>query len=218
MLEQNALLQLQKDLEALRASKGGKIDISDLDAIMASLSAALAGQAEQQNTDLYHEIHAIAETISQTKQGMGDGQEVAGSNEIQGANVQLDEVVKHTEEASNRIMDAAEKIQDALADVEGGAHTEISNAITEIFQACSFQDITGQRIHKVVKALDEIEASIERMMGMLSQAGIAVKQKTSDPKKVMTAEEERASLMEGPQVSDEAPNQDDIDRLFDNAP
>jgi chemotaxis protein CheZ len=36
----------------------------------------------------------------------------------------------------------------------------------KIFEACNFQDLTGQRITKVVRALSFIEERVEAMMGV----------------------------------------------------
>lgn len=85
-----------------------------------------------------------------------------------GATAELDEIVNATAQATNDILGAAEAIND-LAVRSLPEATEARGAITarciDIFQACSFQDITGQRVAKVVKMLGHVE---ERIIAMLS--------------------------------------------------
>ncbi|MFO1023962.1 MAG: hypothetical protein U1E70_02160 [Acetobacteraceae bacterium] len=80
--------------------------------------------------------------------------------------LELEAVVQATEAAANRIMEAAEAIaawlQDGARDAESiAAATEKVNAI---FEACSFQDVTGQRIRRAIQHLQQVE----EMLGDLS--------------------------------------------------
>src|SRR3546814_13096527 len=47
-------------------------------------------------------------------------------------------------------------------DTEVGA--QVSASVTSIFEACGFQDITGQRITKVVTALQKIETKVDALL------------------------------------------------------
>lgn len=42
----------------------------------------------------------------------------------------------------------------------------MNEMIVRIFEACNFQDLTGQRITKVVRALSFIEERVDAMMGV----------------------------------------------------
>jgi chemotaxis protein CheZ len=80
--------------------------------------------------------------------------------------LELEAVVLATEEAANRIMEAAEAIGDWL---NGGARDaesfdEVSARVNAIFEACSFQDLTGQRIRRAIGHLQKVETLLERMM------------------------------------------------------
>jgi chemotaxis protein CheZ len=57
---------------------------------------------------------------------------------------ELNEIVRVTEDTTNTILEEAEEIDN------GGM---ITDSVAKIYEACSFQDITGQRIGKVVVAL-----------------------------------------------------------------
>ena len=46
----------------------------------------------------------------------------------------------------------------------GEPAAKLQDATTRIYEACSFQDITGQRITKVVAALKAIEAKVAQIV------------------------------------------------------
>ena len=134
---------------------------------------------------------------------------------------ELDAVVMGTEQATESILTAAEDIDQNASTLHAklkdptdqGLAEDIQNQVVKIFEACNFQDITGQRITKVVSALRFIEERVLRMMeimgGIESFAGI-------EPEKIERAEGD-AALLNGPALDDDAgvADQDDIDALFD---
>ena len=92
---------------------------------------------------------------------------------------------------------------------------KVTNAVTQVYEACNFQDITGQRITKVVKALKHIESKVDALVGAFGEdiAKYKAAHPTTEPKKEhdpMSA----AYLLTGPQLPDNASKQDDIDALL----
>src|SRR6202041_2539217 len=79
--------------------------------------------------------------------------------------LELESVVQATEEAANRIMEAAEAIGDWLR--EGKHDTASMDVMNEkvnaIFEACSFQDVTGQRIRRAIQHLQQVEHMLTDM-------------------------------------------------------
>jgi chemotaxis protein CheZ len=81
--------------------------------------------------------------------------------------------------------------------------------VTKILEACSFQDITGQRINKVVKSIKQIDEKISRLMGVLEEKIPGL------PSTVLQdTRQGDAKLLNGPQMPDKAISQDDIDKLL----
>lgn len=128
----------------------------------------------------------------------------------------LGEVVRFTGNAASEIIDACETIQTVAGEIGGGAADRISAALMEIYQACSFHDLTGQRIGKVSSTLEYIEDGLERVArrlsgeepaGETSPAGAAVC-------KPETGEDAEVDLLEGPQLPGKGLDQDAIDRLL----
>lgn len=167
------------------------------------------------------------ETLSQFKKAF---QEIHSSGEkaniaFQEVSDQLDAVVRSTEQATNRIMDLAEEMQRRVVDLRAFAGTmpedggkenflticdQTEGDILGVITACSFQDITGQRIKKAVHALQAVEKILLRLM---VTAGIKMKGRELGKEEVVIQEEtERAmEMLAGPQ---EGSSQADVDSIL----
>lgn len=110
--------------------------------------------------------------------------------------IELEAVVQATESAANRIMEAAEAIGDWLRD--GKRDPESLEAVAEkvntIFEACTFQDVTGQRIRRAIEHLQQVETMLTDLM---PEDAVSV------PPEQVTAAAINPDLV-----------QDDVDRLF----
>jgi chemotaxis protein CheZ len=80
--------------------------------------------------------------------------------------MELEAVVQTTEAAANQIMEAAEAISDCvrLAIPDTAAMVAISAKLDAIFEACSFQDLTGQRVRRAIEHLQHVESALGGMM------------------------------------------------------
>jgi chemotaxis protein CheZ len=120
---------------------------------------------------------------------------------------ELDAIVAATAEATGAILDAAERLSELA--IEGDAGAQVADQVTRIYEACTFQDITGQRITKVVKTLQEIETKVTGIVRVFG--GTALAQAPLREKKLKG----EAALLNGPQLPSGAASQSDIDALFD---
>ncbi len=167
------------------------------------------------------EIDAMYEAIAQTKKEIATLHHTTGSKgeEMTRVTNELDAVVDGTEGATEMILSAAEFIDETantLSARVGKEDSELANDIQEkvvqIFEACNFQDLTGQRITKVVSTLRFVEDRIMQMMEIWG--GI-------DTFKDIELEEREfkegdAALLNGPalETDNDVASQDDIDALF----
>jgi len=135
---------------------------------------------------------------------------------------ELDEIVSATEQATNDILDASEKISSHAVDVLGeigdmDALTprmqDINEQVARIMEACNFQDITGQRVTKVVKTLEFIEDRIRTIVDDWGRESFLDLPLPDDDEEDDPHDESK--LLNGPQLSSNALCQDDIDALFD---
>lgn len=169
------------------------------------------GAAEEISREhIYHELRALHDLIEETRQEisaarMGD---ISGTH-IPSATDELDAVVKATEVATGTIMDACDAISDYSAKLDDTHKNFLIGEITKVLEACSFQDITGQRITKVVKSLIVIDEKINQLMAVLEEKIPGLPSKVLDDNRTP-----EAKLMNGPQLPDKAISQDDIDKLL----
>ena len=119
-------------------------------------------------------------------------------------------MVGATEHATHAIMDNAEAIQALTGEMSETAAEKVEAAVTEIFTACGFQDITGQRITKVVSALKEIETKVAALLSAFDADLASGGARAGGP--IDPADD--AQLLNGPQLPGRAQNQDDIDRIL----
>lgn len=136
-----------------------------------------------------------------------------GDDRISTAANELDAIVQSTERASIEILGAAERIMDAANGVRGaGAPAAfcdiLDTEVMNIFTACSFQDLTGQRTTKVVNALRYIEQRVLALIGLWGVGDVADKDIPAGPVDYRPD----AHLLNGP--SDDGVGQDDIDRMM----
>ncbi len=171
---------------------------------------------------LKQELEEISGVISDTKKEIATLHTTGfQGEELSRVTDELDAVVVGTEQATETILTAAEDIDQNASTLQAkmkdstnlGLAEDIQNQVVKVFEACNFQDITGQRITKVVEALRFIEDRVLRMMeimgGIESFANI-------EPDKIEKATGD-AALLNGPALDDEAgvADQGDIDALFD---
>ncbi len=131
---------------------------------------------------------------------------------------QLDAIVTATEKATNTIMATMEK-NDAVIDElrptlsddsQGALLDQLSQNGATVFEACSFQDITGQRISKVVKSVAYVEARVGALIDIWGKSELDKVEVRLEHEK---SEDEK--LLNGPQDAGKALAQAEIDALFD---
>lgn len=118
---------------------------------------------------------------------------------------ELEAVIKDTEKAANTILDAAVRVIERIdhvdkwqkPDARKHALEQMKIDVQEILMACTFQDLTGQRIRNTLDNLQFIE---QRLSGTLERLGIKI---APDQKKI------------NQKTSDiESVSQDDVDAMF----
>jgi chemotaxis protein CheZ len=178
--------------------------------IVASVIERVRSSEELSRDHLYRELRALHDLIEETRQDIGrtNFNEISGKH-IPSAMDELDAVVAATEVATSAIMDSCDAIQ-AESETMDAHHKEfLIGEVTKILEACSFQDITGQRITKVVKSLKVIEEKVSALMNILEDKIPGLPMGHDDDKR-----QGDARLMNGPQLPDKAVTQEDIDKLL----
>ncbi len=168
------------------------------------------------------ELDLIYDAISRTKREIAvlHGKSFNGE-EMARVNGELGAVVGGTEEATQQILEAAESIDQAATaltkvnspDQQKLLSEEIQERVVSIFEACNFQDLTGQRIKKVMTTMKFIENHITVMMDIWG--GVDAIKAHAPP--IVDTREGDDRLLNGPKLEDDVghASQDDIDALFD---
>lgn len=167
---------------------------------------------------LFDELEDLARYIHTAKQEIARLRPDEVKEEyLPAATDELDAVVEATADATNAIMDAVEVVEGVMSDLGDGLgespSARLTDATTRIYEACSFQDITGQRIGKVVTTLKHIEEKIDALVEAFGD-------EISRIKKTLPKEEKTdrgitdGDLLEGPQLGEAAKSQSEIDDLL----
>jgi chemotaxis regulatin CheY-phosphate phosphatase CheZ len=125
-------------------------------------------------------IMEMAQAIARTKDEIAA---IKPTQEVDGrfgeATEELDAIVTTTETATGDILHAAEQIQEVAWTLrergfEGPICDLLDERATDIYTACSFQDLTGQRTRKVIGVLRYLEARINAMIDIWGLDGAPV--------------------------------------------
>ena len=159
---------------------------------------------------LFHYVHRMRQEIAAIRKPADS------EHQIESMGDQLDAIVAATEHATNTIMGAVEKNDELLAQLRNGLKDADKIALIDqmtdngvsIIEACSFQDITGQRVGKVIKSVAYVEDRVNALASIwgkaeLDRVEIKGSEKSSDEK-----------LLNGPQLQGKGISQDEIDKLF----
>ncbi len=151
------------EVVALRAEIGG-------------MFAELRSFIDRRIAELSAEVHATVQLVDYSEENLSGQlnrihEQIAGLVAIPAAStrnsgIELEAVVQATEAAANTIMEAAEAIQGWLSsDRKDEASLRlVSEKVSSIFEACSFQDVTGQRIRRAIQHLQQVEQMLEGLI------------------------------------------------------
>jgi chemotaxis protein CheZ len=205
---QDAAAKVRGAIELLKQSdvRGRPlVEVLDLSHQLADAMKAFFGSLDQ---SVIGEFRYIAEFIQKTRNEIADLQpnEISDSR-IPGASVELDAVVRDTEQATHAIMSEAEILLKTDVVTLAAYKAQVDEAMMRIIEACAFQDITGQRVNKVIATLRHIEERVSHFADVLG---------VTDTAHVETDEEKRARelILNGPALNGPAASQDDIDAMF----
>ena len=135
---------------------------------------------------------------------------------------ELDAVITGTEQATQNILKSAEDIDQIATTLSSllkggyaqGLAQDMRDHVVRIFEACNFQDLTGQRIGKVVATLKFIEDHINRMLEIWRSIEHVAPSAPAAP----CAVSPESKFLNGPKLADDPghSSQADIDVIFDN--
>lgn len=210
---------LNKRISALRAERGDQVSLNEIASVVEALFSTMNGDLTARDLRLYDEINDLATYIQKAKTEIADLRpNDIRDDHIPSATDELDAIVSATEEATGKILDAVENVENGLGALTAEQAEPLLEQVTNIYEACNFQDITGQRISKVVKTLKYIDTKVDALLSVFGDEIATAKpaEETEDQKsyEAVTSRKDDDQVLGGPQAGDEAINQEDIDALF----
>ena len=202
---ENALFKKLKDLQE---KNDGLIDINNIDDIIRQFLQVMSPYlVSNEKKVIYNQIEMIlAQFVSLKRDVSNISDEILDSNFIPDIAMNLRSVVIQTEKSVTGILDISDEISALSSKIaDSSIREELLIKSTKILELCNFQDLTGQRIQKIIHHLTEIESIMFKMLHALRpDMKLRSRHKSEDDK-----------LLNGPQKEEHSPSQDDIDSLFD---
>lgn len=199
---------LFEKLKELQEKNSGLIDINNIDDIIRQfLNVINPYLANNEKQAIYNQIEMIlAQFVSLKRDISNISDEILDDNFIPDIAMNLRSVVIQTEKSVTGILDVSDEISALSSKIEDASiREELLIKSTKILELCNFQDLTGQRIQKIVHHLTEIESIMYKMLHALRP----------DMKLRSRHKSQQEKLLNGPQKEEHTPSQNDIDCLFD---
>lgn len=192
-------------------ARGDDVSLNDVMRLAEVMAGSFKDFLHSHAPSMREELEEIANEIARMKDeivGLRAGD--MKHTRIPQAGRELDMIVEATENATHTIMSTAEEIMAADTSDPEAYQALVGDKMIAIFEACAFQDITGQRISKVVSTLafidERVTSFVERLKIMEADEGEVEE----------TAEErrQRELILHGPQAAGEGVSQSDIDAML----
>ncbi len=184
--------------------------------IVRGVLASMRGDLTVNEAALLAEVEELAQTVASARAEIAAlGADDINESHIPSATDELDAIVAHTAKATDSILECCEQLDGVGSRLANDDTRVLQDVVTRIYEACSFQDITGQRITKVVATLKAIEAKVAHIIEVFQPQS---RRAVDNPSVSLLPSEfpasNQQSLLNGPQLPSNAMDQSDIDALL----
>ena len=223
-IERTAAMRLEDSIETSQGGLRHDEIMHELQALRAALSIAAprrprrtGGSEHREVARLASELNLIADAIrgsdDERAHTGGSDKHASATSATPAARMghELSAVVDGTERATQKILAAAEAINSAANNlsaalkgkIEQNLAHDIQDLVLEIFEACNFQDLIGQRVAKVMATLRFVEDHIAHVLDEIKNPAVATRR-------------DGAQTLHGPRLDsdDGHASQGEIDALF----
>ncbi|WP_022694842.1 protein phosphatase CheZ [Ponticaulis koreensis] len=208
----DAALRVKEAISHLKSQNVKDRQLVDVLELSGVLTDAMGHFFSALDETIKDEFIDIAGFIKKARNEIGDLRpKDIKTNRIPSAGEELEAIVADTEIATDKIMQTAEDVLAMDPDSTEDFGMQIQDKMLVIIEACSFQDLTGQRVSKVVNTLKQIEDRISRFAEVMG---------VDEDEVEVTPEEQRRRdlLLNGPAIGGPETAQDDIDAMFAEGP
>lgn len=184
------------------------------------MTADVNGKSVELDQKLHTEVLNLIQYITRLRQEIaGIAQQDDTNAPFEGMADRLDAIITSTADATDNILGAMESV-DTLVDKlrehpdEAGIDAicdQISQKTMDAMEACSFQDLTGQRVNKVISSMRFVEERVNAMADLCGREEINA---LSGDAPIEVQQTDDGIVLDGPQRDGDAISQDEIDNLF----
>ncbi len=211
--------ELREWLDNLKADGDRQLSAAELAEIIESVVGSLHGSFVQPGqksgasddtavTEAISADAAAAEALTALSNFDKDGPAFANLSE------EIDKIRAVTQDAASAILAVTEDIENFADEDDGVMQAAIFDVTTAIYEACNFQDITGQRLSRVEEMLRHIELNVARAMAVLGDPNAV--ERSEELSEVVEQEDSRKEehILHGPQDAGVANSQEEIDKIL----
>jgi len=200
--------------DKLKKTESKSMSLTDVIGIAELLTSSLQPLLRRIDSTIHDELHGILRRIEGLRNEIARVRaDDISNNRLPDMGRELSAIVESTESATNTIMESAEVVLAADTNDFEAYKEIVSDKMMMIFEACSFQDLTGQRVNKIVETVEIIEERINLLCQMLDMNAMSGGQA---PEGEPSAKEKRNKelMLNGPAHNGEGVDQNAIDKLF----
>jgi len=165
---------------------------------------------------LKYEIRNLSQYIERFRQEIARLNKGDPDSNFKNMSDHLDAIIQHTDSATHAILQNLEEISDLVGKIQEKVNDADTDALcdqamertTNAMESCTFQDITGQRVTKIIRSMQFVEERVVAMVELMGRDSVEKEASSLEP------EETKDPLLNGPQLPGAAISQDDIDKLF----
>jgi len=197
--------------ENTNGSEEREIPLYEVIAMAEKVTSALKPLVRSLDKSMYRELKDMLRNIEELRGdlSMVDPDDIF-SRRIPEMGKELGAIVAATEVATNTIMSIAEQVMEVKHEDPKQYAEAVQQHMMAIFEACTFQDLTGQRVTRIIQTIEVIEQRIEVLCRLIENNQITpMADKSSD-----TEKRNKERLCNGPANEGEGINQEAVDAMF----
>lgn len=207
------LKQLQMEIATLEQNGATEVPMETVKALISEVKSLFGQDGDGSDVSLFSELGELAKYLNEMRKELfAMQQDDLANDKIPDAASQLQAVLEVTEEATGKVMSECEKIESRMSGAPEAIAADVQACVTAIYEALSFQDLTGQRLQKIIVVLQEVERQILRMVVVFGMKQSTAEGKLDDTAKSQLMDE--ADLLSGPQLPGQGLEQDQVDDIL----
>lgn len=204
-------VSLEERIASVKEDWGDAVRVDDISHVVGSL---MSGKAQEDVSDIVTELRELLDYIGAARSELvGINAKSLSSRDIPKAGDHLAEIVRATEDAASTIMNAADTISQVAEHIPEDQAEKLQDVSVSLFEASSFQDLTGQRITRVTKTLNHLESRLSALAEAIGDEYVEPDEDDieRDEQGIAVHQED---LLHGPQLEGEGNSQDEIDAIL----